>query len=148
MKYEIVYYIDSSRIFKLRKDLYESTSFGAVSQTTFSECFKFDGNCALLSSKHLNAKNWNTAKCISIGFALYEKNHWRHGPQFTNHVCRQPHKFNWRSMALKPDSIVYLGSQTALKAFNPLRAKHKTYIHISCHSSTLIWHRWLKSFLK
>ena len=28
------------------------------------------------------------------------------------------------------------------------RREHKTYIYILCHSSTLIWHRWSKSFLK
>ena len=28
------------------------------------------------------------------------------------------------------------------------RREHKTYIYILCHSSTLIWHTWLKSFLK
>ena len=26
--------------------------------------------------------------------------------------------------------------------------EHKTYIYILCHSSTLIWHRWLKPYLK
>ena len=33
--------------------------------------------------------------------------------------------------------------------FNPLHAKGtKTYVNILCHSSTMTWPRWLKSFLK
>ena len=32
--------------------------------------------------------------------------------------------------------------------FNPLRAKFYTYIYILCHYSKLIWHKYLKLFLK
>ena len=49
-------------------------------------------------------------------------------------------------------SIDYIPGIYLLRYLNPLCAKFfsgtKTCIYISCHSSTLTWHRWLKSFLK
>ena len=83
------------------------------------------------------------------------KNPWHCGPQISwmgednnaferDLTCATP-------ICMRGRSISAMGEYNT--PLNPLRVnffqmEHKIYIYILCHSSTLIGHRWLKSFLK